>query len=275
MATSQQLDPDKKALKTRHAHRALLQWEMASHQSHKYGRDSKYVGRSAPRYDPQRHTAWTHEMRHYLRDNHPLGFQIIEGDIVLLDKLQDLSLEEAESSLALTRSTSYTLLPTSSEDWLSGLREGAPSSSESSEDSGESTDSTAETVPIARGTDPTRARSGASTTPSKAAKGAAGESNKKTPGSADSSGKADEDASAGDAGQPPATPDKRRRSKRLSGEEPSPDASEARAEGAGENETGDTGMPSGDGTTTGTAAAARTRNSRTSARALPRTKTST
>ena len=29
-----------------------------------------------------------------MRDNHPLGFQIIEGDIVLLDKLQDLSLGE-------------------------------------------------------------------------------------------------------------------------------------------------------------------------------------
>ena len=180
-------------------------------------------------------------MRHYLRDNHPLGFQIIEGDIVLPDKLQDLSLEEAESSLALTRSTSYTLLPTSSEDWLSGLREGAPSSSESSEESGESTDSTTETVPIARGTGPTRARSGASTTPSKAAKGAAGESNKKTPGSADSSGKADEDASAGASAQPAPTP-KTRRSRRQRGESPSPvkatdgtsqTSPDARAEDAG------------------------------------------
>ena len=89
-------------------------------------------------------------MRHYLRDNHPFGFQIIEGDIVQPDTLQDkTSLGEAESSLALTRSTSYTLLPTSSEDWLSGLHEGAPSSGESSEESGESTDSTAKTVPIA------------------------------------------------------------------------------------------------------------------------------
>ena len=120
-------------------------------------------------------------MRQYLRDNHPFGFQIIEGEITHPDLVLEGSPSEADISLALTRSTSYTLLPTSSGDWLSGLHEGAPSSSESSEEGGGSTDSTAETVPIARGTRPTRARSGASTTPSKAAKGAAGESNKKTP----------------------------------------------------------------------------------------------
>ena len=191
-----------------------------------------------------------------MRDYQPFGFQIIEGEIISPQAHQDdLKLREAESSLALTRSRSYTLQPTACEGWLSGLTEGAPSTSESSEEDGDTAHSVAETVPIAPGTRPARARSGASkATPSKAAKGAAEEST--APESKDTSGKADEDASAGDAGQPPATPDKRRRSKRLSGEEPSPDASEARAEGAGENETGDTGMPSGDGTTTGTAAAA-------------------
>ena len=183
---------------------------MASHQSRSYGRDGKYVGRSAPRYDPQRHTAWTHEMRQYLRDNHPFGFQIIEGEIAHPELIPSRSpSREAEVSLALTRSTSYTLLPTSSGDWLSGLHEGAPSSSESSEESGESTDSTAETVPIARGTHPTRARSGASTTPLKAAEEAARES-KSTPGSADPSGEADEDASAGAGVQPTPTPQSRR-----------------------------------------------------------------
>ena len=53
-------------------------------------------------------------MRQYLRDNHPFGFQIIEGEIAHPDKLPSKSSEEAENSLALTRSTSYTLLPTSS-----------------------------------------------------------------------------------------------------------------------------------------------------------------
>ena len=91
-------------------------------------------------------------MRQYLRDNHPFGFQIIEGEITHPDLVLEGSPSEADISLALTRSTSYTLLPTSSGDWLSGLHEGAPSSSESSEESGESTDSTTRTVPIARGT---------------------------------------------------------------------------------------------------------------------------
>ena len=237
---------------------------MASHQSRSYGRDGKYVGRSAPRYDPQRHTAWTHEMRQYLRDNHPFGFQIIEGEIAHSDKLQSKSSsEEAENSLALTRSTSYTLLPTSSGDWLSGLHEGAPSSSESSEESGESTDSTAKTVPIARDTGPTRARSGASTTPLKAAKAAAGESNTSTPGSADPSGKADVDASAGAGVQPTPTP-QTRRSKRLRGDSPSPVkptdgaspvSPDTRAEDAGadEDQKKDAG---GDGKATSAAAAA-------------------
>ena len=156
---------------------------MASHQSHGRGRN-KYVGRSAPRYDPQGHTAWTHEMRQYLRDYQPFGFQIIEGEIISPQAHQDdLKLREAESSLALTRSRSYTLQPTACEGWLSGLVEGAPSTSESSEDDGDTAHSVAETVPIARGTRSARARSGASkATPSKAAKGAAEESNKKTPG---------------------------------------------------------------------------------------------
>ena len=195
-------------------------------------------------------------MRQYLRDYQPFGFQIIEGEIVSPHvHLDDLPLREAESSLALTRSRSYTLQPTACEGWLSGLIGGAPSTSESSEDDGDYTaHSVAETVPIAPGTRPAGARSGASTTtPSKAAKGVAKES--KAPGSESTPGEADEDASAGDVGQPPTTPDKRRRSKRIQGEEPSPDASEAHAEGAGENETGDTGTSGGDGTTAGTAAA--------------------
>ena len=191
-----------------------------------------------------------------MRDYQPFGFQIIEGEIVSPHvHLDDLPLREAESSLALTRSRSYTLQPTACEGWLSGLIGGAPSTSESSEDDGDYTaHSVAETVPIAPGTRPAGARSGASTTtPSKAAKGVAKES--KAPGSESTPGEADEDASAGDVGQPPTTPDKRRRSKRIQGEEPSPDASEAHAEGAGENETGDTGTSGGDGTTAGTAAA--------------------
>ena len=183
-------------------------------------------------------------MRQYLRDNHPFGFQIIEGEIAHPDLILEGSLSEADISLALTRSTSYTLLPTSSGDWLSGLHEGAPSSSESSEESGESTDSTARTVPIARGTSPTRARSGASTTPLKAAREAAGESNTTTPGSADPSGKADEDVSAGAGAQPAPTP-QTRRSRRQRGEPPSPVkptdgaspvSPDARAEDAGADE---------------------------------------
>ena len=204
-------------------------------------------------------------MRQYLRDNHPFGFQIIEGEIAHPDLILERSSSEADISLALTRSTSYTLLPTSSGDWLSGLHEGAPSSGESSEDSGESTDSTAKTVPIARDTGPTRARSGASTTPLKAAEAAAGESNTSTPGSADPSGKADVDASAG-AGVQPTPTSQTRRSKRLRGDSPSPVkptdgaspvSPDTRAEDAGKDkERKDEGAGSDDKTASAAAAAA-------------------
>jgi hypothetical protein len=139
---------------------------MASYQpDQQLSKTARYV---APRYDPRMHTGWTHNMRRFIRDNEPLGFQIIEGEITIREVLDDKKLEEATESLALTRSNSYTM---SREVMFSDLFGGALPD-EDSDTGSESTDSTSETVRIHRRTRLDPALGETSTAPSKTAQGA-------------------------------------------------------------------------------------------------------
>ena len=94
---------------------------MASHH-YDYHRSRRHA---PPTYSPSGHTEWTFRMRHYLRAEHPLGLQICEGEITIEHdpKPYDHAASEAATSLALTRSQSYSL--TDGSDFRS-LFAGAP-----------------------------------------------------------------------------------------------------------------------------------------------------
>ena len=100
--------------------------------AHRHSAYSKGYERRIPVYDPHRHTAWTFEMRQYLRTEEPLGSQICEEEIkepeLSLINKKHAAAETAKGSLALTRSNSYTLTDGSG---LQSLFGGAPSDEDS------------------------------------------------------------------------------------------------------------------------------------------------
>ena len=95
-----------------------------------------------PRYNERAIGKWQHEMRLCIAQREPLGLQIIEGEILppeLHDELQGIKLKRtASESLALTRSSSYTM---TADRFPSGLFEEASLNDGSEEDIHESTDS--------------------------------------------------------------------------------------------------------------------------------------
>ena len=220
---------------------------MASYQpDQQLSKTARYV---APRYDPRMHTGWTHNMRRFIRDNEPLGFQIIEGEITIREVYDDKKLEEATESLALTRSDSYTM---SREVMFSDLFGGALPD-EDSDTGSESTDSTSGTVRIHRRTRLDPALGETSTAPSKTAQGAAGNPQQQHPDAAGAREEGTDKDVSGEAGAKSATATTRktlRRSSRLRGDKPpkegssqDPDAgsgtshsSDESKEDAGENE---------------------------------------
>ena len=106
--------------------------------AHRHSAYSKGYERRIPVYDPHRHTAWTFEMRQYLRTEEPLGSQICEEEIkepeLSLINKKHAAAETAKGSLALTRSNSYTLTDGSG---LQGLFGGAPSDEDSDQYEGD------------------------------------------------------------------------------------------------------------------------------------------
>ena len=80
-----------------------------------YSTSSSHLSKvvAVPRYDGRAIGKWQHEMRLCIAQKEQLGLQIIEGEILppeLHDELQGIELKRtASESLALTRSTSYTM----------------------------------------------------------------------------------------------------------------------------------------------------------------------
>ena len=114
----------------------------------------KTIGISAPEYNPRLHTEWTFRMRAYLRKHYILGSQITEGEIAspLTADDEPLRRRDSNASLAMQRSTSYTLTST---DQLSDVLAEASADESSGESSSTYTEEESDdTIPYSGSSQP-------------------------------------------------------------------------------------------------------------------------